>query len=131
MLDPEPVPHASSAGVVLVVDDDAAVRSALAFSLQAEGFIVRLYDGAEALLADRELPAGSCLVVDYRMPGLDGVQLVEILRARGAIMPAILITGRASPHLRDSAARAGIHRVVEKPLSDEALVNGIREVLAA
>ena len=61
------------AGIVLVVDDDAAVRAALKFALEVEGFHVRLYDGPQALLADHTLPERACFVVDYRMPEIDGI----------------------------------------------------------
>lgn len=118
-------------GTVLIVDDDAAVRSSLKFALEAEGFEVRLYDGAAALLADRDLPRRGCLVVDYRMPVMDGLQLIETLRARQVAMPAILIVGRISSQLRANAERSGARQVLEKPLSDGALVAGIHSAIAA
>jgi FixJ family two-component response regulator len=115
---------------VLIVDDDAAVRSALKFALEVEGYNVRLYPGPEALLADADLPRCGCLVVDYRMPVMDGLELIETLRKRHVAMPAILITGRANNELRRLAARSGALQVLEKPLSDGALVEGIRQALA-
>ena len=125
-----PLSNASGAGTVLIVDDDAAVRASLQFALEAEGFVVRAFNGSEALLAE-PIPSGRvCLVVDYRMPHMDGVRLVESLRAQGRTIPAILITGRANAQLRKLAARAGIHAVLEKPLSGGALVDGIRRILA-
>ena len=116
-----------SPGTVLVVDDDAAVRSALKFGLEAEGFQVRVFATAEALLAEPRPDGPACVVIDYRMPSIDGLQLFEVLQARGWDTPAILITGRANRQLLDVAARLGIDRVLEKPLSDGALVEGIRE----
>ena len=118
-------------GTVLVVDDDAAVRSALKFVLEVEGFDVRLYDGPDAFLADVSLPARGCLVIDYRMPIMDGLQLTDRLRARNVALPVILITGRVSDDLRRCAAKSGIRQVLEKPLSNGTLVEGIRSVLAA
>lgn len=116
-------------GTVLIVDDDAAVRSALKFALEVEGFRVRLYAGSEALLADLDLPCCGCLVVDYRMPVMDGLQLIDALRDRNVAMPAILITGRSNDGLHRLAARSGVSQVLEKPLSDGALVAGIRQAL--
>jgi two-component system, LuxR family, response regulator FixJ len=111
---------------VLVVDDDAAVRSSLKFALEAEGLEVRLYDGPAALLAERNLPLRACLVVDYRMPLMDGLDLVTSLNARNTVLPTILITDHATLGLRARAAKVGIRQVLEKPLSDSALVEGIR-----
>ena len=68
--------------VVCVVDDDAAVRNALKFFLEVEGFCVRLYASSDAVLTDPDLPLRGCLVIDYRMPGIDGIELVERLRER-------------------------------------------------
>ncbi|MFI4998311.1 MAG: response regulator transcription factor [Reyranellales bacterium] len=113
-------------GTVLIVDDDAAVRSSLKFALEVEGFRVRLYDGPAALLADRDLPDRGCLIVDYRMPVMDGLELIDALRARNVAMPAVLITGRANNELHRRAAKSGISRVLEKPLSDSALIENIR-----
>ena len=111
---------------VLVVDDDSAVRNALKFVLEIEGFKVRLYANGQALLDDGDLPAMGCLVVDYRMPGMDGLELVERLRAGDVTLPVVLICSRLSDWLRSRATRAGISAVLEKPLSDSALVECIR-----
>jgi len=123
------VPMAKKAGTVLIVDDDAAVRSSLKFALEIEGLVVRLYTGPVALLADEDLPKSGCLVIDYRMPGMDGLQLVEALKAREVALPVILITGRANKQLRRFATKLGISYVLEKPLSDGALIESIRLAL--
>src|SRR5450755_4645243 len=101
---------------VLVVDDDAAVRAALKFALEVEGFQVRVYDSAAALLADGNLPARACLVIDYRMPDVDGLEPTDLLRARQVVLPAILIGGRVNNLPRVRAERSGVIRVLEKPL---------------
>ena len=113
--------------VILLVDDDAAVRNALKFSLEMEGFSVRLYPTPEALLAESNLPAVGCLVIDYRMPEIDGLELVERLRNRGVALPVLLISGRVTRSLRDRASGLGVRDVLEKPLSD--LAGSIRRVL--
>ena len=116
-------------GPVLVVDDDAAVRAALKFALELEGFRVRLYDGPAALLAEESLPDRGCLVVDFRMPGIDGVALIGILRSRHVALPAIVISGRVDNALLRRAEQLGVSRVLEKPLSDAQLVECIRNAL--
>ncbi len=118
-------------GTVLIVDDDPAVRAALKFALEMEGFEVQLYDGPRTLLAAADLPKRACLVVDYRMPEIDGIELVDRLRSRNVMLPVILISGRVSNQLRNLAQQSGLTRVLEKPLSDAALVENIRGALAA
>jgi FixJ family two-component response regulator len=116
--------------VICVVDDDAAVRNALKFALEVEGLDVRAYDGAVSLLKDPNLPPCGCLVVDYRLPVMDGLELIGVLRSRGIEAPAILITGRANKDLRAQVQKLGIHCLLEKPLSDNALLDSIRSALA-
>lgn len=118
-------------GPVFVVDDDAAVRNALKFALELEGFHVRAYRGGAEMLADEDLGPGGCLIVDQYMPGMSGVELVDRLRERFVDIPAILITAKPSDDLRLSAALSGIRQVLEKPLEDGALLEGIRSALAA
>jgi FixJ family two-component response regulator len=115
--------------MVLVVDDDAAVRNSLKFSLELEGFAVRLYADGRELLNDPQLPAGGCLVLDQVLPGMSGLDVIDALRHRGASNPAVLITSHASRQLRRRAAAAGI-AVIEKPFFGNALVDAIRGSLA-
>ena len=116
--------------VICVVDDDAAVRNALKFALEVEGLDVRVYDGAVSLLNDPNAPPCGCLVVDYRMPVMDGLELIGVLRGRGVEAPAILVTGRANKQLRAQAEKLGVYCLIEKPLSDNALLDSIRSALA-
>jgi two-component system, LuxR family, response regulator FixJ len=102
----------------------------LKFALELEGLEVRLYEGAAELLADRDLPPHGCLVVDYYMPAMNGVELVERLRQRHLDYPAILITAKATDDVRGRAARSGFRQVLEKPLADSTLVDSIRSALA-
>jgi FixJ family two-component response regulator len=119
-------PASVSSDIILVVDDDAAVRGALKFALELEGYQVRTYGDPEALLADT-LPERACLVVDYRMPGLDGLSMISRLRARLVDLPVILIVSEAlNPGLRLQAGRMGVQDVLEKPLSDGMLLDSIR-----
>jgi two-component system response regulator FixJ len=116
---------------VIIVDDDAAVRAALKFALEVEGFNVQLYDGPRAVLAAANLPKRGCLVIDYRMPTIDGIELIDELRRRNVALPAILISARVTGALRDLAARSGLTRVLEKPLTDSTLVESIHGALAS
>jgi FixJ family two-component response regulator len=70
-------------------------------------------------------------VLDYKMPAMNGLEVLARLRDRHIFMPTLLITSHADPALRDRAAAAGIRRVVEKPLSDSVLIDSIRDALGA
>ena len=121
----------SKSNIVLVVDDEAAVRGALKFALELEGFKVRAYDGAIALLSEPNLPACSCIIADYRMPVINGLELVSTLRGRGIRAPAVIITGRSSKDLQAQAEEVGVHQVLEKPLADGALVAAVRSAIGS
>lgn len=112
--------------VVLVVDDDSAVRNSLRFTLEVEGFEVRAYSSAHELLDEDRLPTLSCLVTDYHMPAMNGLELVAQLRGRDVLIPAILVTPDPSENLRSRAAAAGIS-IVEKPLLGSRLLDSIRQ----
>jgi two-component system, LuxR family, response regulator FixJ len=116
--------------LVIVVDDDVAVRNSLKFSLEVEGFAVRIYAGASELLREAELPhGGSCLVVDQNMPGMNGLDLVAHLRARAIAVPAILMTGSPTKALSERASKAGV-AIVEKPFLGTILVDRIRDLFS-
>jgi two-component system response regulator FixJ len=114
--------------IIAVVDDDPAVCNSLKFSLELEGFAVRAYrSGAEFLAAD-SFGDCNCLVVDQRMPGMSGMELISELRGRNVSTPAILIISQPNTVLSARAAEAHVP-IVEKPLLNNALVEKIREVL--
>ncbi len=114
--------------IILVVDDDVAVRNSLKFSLELEGFAVRLYADAHALLANLELPSFGCLLIDQHMPGMTGLELVAELRSRNVTLPALLVTGHPAPDLPRRAAEIGIP-LLEKPLLGNGLLQAIHKAL--
>lgn len=114
--------------VVIIIDDDLAVRNSLKFALEIEGLTVRSYATGAELLSAGDLDLCSCLVVDQNMPGMNGLDLIRLLRARHIVAPAILITSHPSPSLRERARTAGVP-IVEKPLLGSALLDTIRDVV--
>jgi two-component system response regulator FixJ len=111
--------------VVFIVEDDPAVRGSLKFSLQIEGFKVCDFASAAGLLNASDLPACSCLVIDQKIPGMTGLDLIAELRERQIFAPAILITTHPNAALIAGAARANTP-IVEKPLLGNALMDRIR-----
>jgi len=120
-------PHGQHS-VVVVIDDDPAVLGALKFSLELEGFQVAAYRSGSELLAETALPQSGCLVIDYKLPEMDGLDLLAALRRRNVLLPAILITSHPTTALRRRAA-AATAPIVEKPLLGDALTNAIRSIL--
>jgi two-component system, LuxR family, response regulator FixJ len=112
--------------IIAVVDDDPAVCGSLKFALELEGFVVRTYhSGAELLHAD-DLEDSNCFVIDQRMPGMTGIELVEVLRERQVLTPVILIISHLNTALSARALKAAIP-IVEKPFLGNALLERIRE----
>jgi two-component system response regulator FixJ len=115
---------ASTSPCVLVVDDDAALLGALEFALQAEGYrVCSCADAEAAMLAPANEVA--CLVIDYKLPDIDGMDLAQRLRNAGVTAPIILITSNPDARCRARAARGGAV-IVEKPLLGDRLLREIR-----
>ena len=119
------VASAQQKHVVVVVDDDPAVLGSLVFSLQVEGFEVQSYGNGNDLLRQEHIPAHGCVIIDYYLPGMNGLELAHRLRARGVSLPIILITTHPNRLLRQSAAAEGIE-IVEKPLLGNLLSERVR-----
>lgn len=114
--------------VVHVVDDDIDVRQSLAFLLATAGLAVRLHESATAFLDSVKAPAG-CILSDVRMPGIDGIEFLRRLRARGFLLPVIVMTGHADVGLAVKAMKEGAVDFIEKPFDDNRLIDTIRSAL--
>ena len=115
--------------VVAVVEDDAALREAIGFSLEAEGYPVRRYASAEDLLAAEGLGDVGCFVIDEKLPNLNGLSAIQELQRRGISGRLVVITTRPPPALREACWALGVP-IVEKPLLGESLNACIRGLLA-
>ncbi len=112
---------------VVVIEDDQSLLGALTFALEADGFAVEAHTSAEAAL---EAPlAADCLVVDLKLPKMDGLALIAALRGRGVTAPAIVITTHPDDRIR-AACRASGTLIVEKPLIGGELRRRIDEIVA-
>jgi FixJ family two-component response regulator len=112
--------------MVYVVDDDSDVLGSLQFLLETDGFNVRTFRSAAALLNASMADHADCFVIDYKMPAMSGIDLANRLRNRHAGTPIILITGYPDESIQEKAAAAGIRHVLLKPHLEESLVTRIR-----
>ena len=114
--------------MLLLVDDDPAVRASLIFSLELEGFAVDAFESGEAVAARTTLARHACLVLDYRLPGIDGLSLLNLLRERGETCPAVIITSNPTRTMRLRTVDAGAV-LIEKPLLSDSLTTAIRHLI--
>lgn len=117
--------------LIYVVDDDHDVRTSLCFLLETEGFDVRTFRNAAALLGSATRNRADCLVVDYKMADLDGLELTIRLRRLKVSTPIILITGYPDETIPAKASSAGVRHVLLKPNLEGKLVDCVREAIAA
>lgn len=110
---------------IYVVDDDVGVLGALHFLLEAEGFSVRTFRSATALLSIELSDGVDCFLIDYKMPDMNGIDLVRRLRKRGNTAAVILMTGYPDEKISERAAVAGIKRVLRKPLLEDGMIRDI------
>ncbi|HEX4301588.1 MAG TPA: response regulator FixJ [Rhizomicrobium sp.] len=115
---------------VLVVDDDAAVRDSIRVLLEDAGYAVKDYDSATAFLADPP-SSDSCMIVDIRMPEIDGLELQEEIVRRGLHLPVIVMTGHGDVPLAVRAMKAGAIDFIEKPFDAEILLKAVARALHA
>jgi two-component system, LuxR family, response regulator DctR len=117
-----------STSLAYLVDDDDAIRDALAWLLNSRGIASRAWPSAEACLADYDVSMRGCMVLDIRMPGMGGPELFDRLLERGCRLPAIFLTGHGDVPLAVQAIKKGAFDFIEKPFNDNELVD---RVLAA
>jgi FixJ family two-component response regulator len=122
-----PVP---GGGTVFLVDDDASVRRALTRLLRTAGLEVASFPSGEALLAGITATGPACVVADLRMPGLSGLELQEELARRGLDLPLLFISGHADVPSSVRAMKRGAIDFLQKPISDTALFEAVRQALA-
>lgn len=111
-----------------IVDDDAAIRDALLWLFKSRSVPASAWSSAESFLKDYRDDMAGCLLLDIRMTGMTGLELLEQLRARECQLPVIFLTGHGDVAMAVSALKRGAYDFVEKPFNDNDLVD---RVLAA
>jgi len=111
--------------IVHIVDDDESVRRSLCRFLEAYGFAVRCYGTGNAFLADMQTPRYGCLVLDFQMPGLDGLETLARAYSGGWTLPVIIISASQDPFLETQVRRAGAWAFLRKPIDPEILLSTV------
>jgi FixJ family two-component response regulator len=113
--------------VVGVIDDDGSVRGALMRVFRTAGLDVSLFSSAEEYLSSPERAGIECLVIDFRLPGMSGLDLLQQLGAES--MPSLLITAQEGDQVRDRALAAGAIGFFRKPFNNRQLVSTVKQAL--
>lgn len=122
--------HLRRASRISVVDDDEAIRSGLQSLLRSFAMDVRTFASAEVFLSSLDETETDCLITDFQMPGMNGVQLRQELLRRGHDFPVIVITAYPEETARKTAVALGVRDFLEKPIDANVLVERIQACLA-
>jgi two-component system response regulator FixJ len=113
--------------MVHLIDDDEAIRRSASFMLRTSGYLVKTYaSGVELLQSLKDVVPG-CILLDVRMPGLDGLQVQQEIRERGVLLPVIVMTGHGDIAVAVQAMKAGAVDFIEKPFEKAVLLSGLEE----
>lgn len=113
--------------LVHLVDDDAAIRRSVGFILKTNGHLVEPYESGNALLKNSAALGEGCILLDIRMPGMDGLEVQQALQDKGVNLPVIIMTGHGDVALAVRAMKAGAVDFIEKPFGKDALLASLDE----
>jgi FixJ family two-component response regulator len=116
-------------GTICIVDDDEAVRDSLRALLESHRMNVREFDSGNALLASDEFESFDCFVLDFQMPGMNGLELAEALRNKGVGAAAILVSALRIAASDDRMRRAGVVAALMKPVAEGDLIGCIQQAM--
>lgn len=122
--------EAQERGRVHVVDDDRLARESLEWLMRPAGLDVCSHDSGLAFLEQLDAGEGGCVVLDVRMPDINGLELQERLRAAGSMLPVIIVTGHADVAMAVRAMKAGAFDFIEKPYPDSLMLERVQSALA-
>jgi two-component system response regulator FixJ len=121
---------AETGRTVHLVDDDEAIRRSASFLLRTSGYLVKTYSSGVEFLAGAKQAAHGCILLDIRMPDMDGLEVQQALKERGVLMPVILLTGHGDVNLAVQAMKSGAVDFIEKPFEKKVLLDAIEEGFA-
>lgn len=119
----------STPHLVSVIDDDASLRRSVMNLLQSVGFVVETFASAESFLRDAKPEGTSCLILDVRLDGMSGLELLSSLRAHGLRIPAVVLTVYSDRNTRQDALDRGAIAFMAKPFRAEALIDTVCSAL--
>lgn len=120
---------AAEAAIVYVVDDDKMARDSLSWLLSSVGIEVRGFEQGAAFLTAASSSMAGCVLLDMRMPGIDGLETHRRLVAKDITMPVVLMTGHADVPMALRALRAGVFEFIEKPYNDQLMIEQVQRAL--
>jgi len=115
--------------LVVIVDDDESVRNSIQNLTRSMGFRTEAFESAEAFLNSHLVDQAGCLLLDVRMPGMNGLQLMERLNEMGSTIPVIFVTAHYTEDLRKQALNGRAIEFLSKPFSEKALLDAISAAL--
>jgi len=121
--------HLQSLGHVIVIDDDASVRRSLCTMLERAGYLVSLYDSADAFLSNPVVPMPSVILLDMRMPGTTGISLQSQLKTLAQNVPVIFVSGDSRPEEIIVAMKQGAVDFLLKPFTAQAMMDVIQRAM--
>lgn len=119
-----------SAHLIAVVDDDRAVRDGICNLLMSAAYSTVGFESAEAVLGFDRLPEVACLILDVKLPGLDGFELQQRLSGTGRAMPIVFISSYGDDDMRERAMQAGALAFLRKPVDVESLLGHLQYTVA-
>src|SRR6202030_534585 len=122
-------PKSHATPIVFVVDDDISVRESLELLIRSEGWQPETFESAQEFLAHPRALVPSCLVLDFSLPGLNGLELQKRVAVERTDMPIIFITGFGDVPMTVQAMKAGAAEFLTKPFGDDVLLSAIRAAL--
>jgi two-component system, LuxR family, response regulator FixJ len=119
-----------SGGLIHLVDDDEAIRRSASFMLRTSGYEVKTYSSGTEFLSQTKSLAPGCILLDIRMPEVDGLQVQSVLRERGVLLPVIIMTGHGDIAIAVQAMKGGAVDFIEKPFEKTVLLGALAHAFA-
>jgi FixJ family two-component response regulator len=115
--------------LVFMVDDDKDMRDSVCMLLESVGIACKAFSGANDFLAHCDPTQEGCLLLDVRMPGMSGMELLEMLKPRGVMLPVILITGHGDVPMAVRALKHGAFDFIQKPFNTQELLDRVHAAI--